>query len=379
MWTKLGVVAVALAGSMSPPATTLTVTVRATGSNQPISGAAVCIFPSAGGPQFGVRTSDPQGVARFTGLPSGDWILRAWKSDRRVGQTTILVNENTQPLISRGLALSPGQDANPCTVAPAFGTATALIAPNSFSIGLNDPQSIAVGANVILIARFPAGFTPTHWRASEVSRTAVETANWRPYVVDAPGAVPYGQFTSAGRRTIWFQAKSARPTGEALTTIVEDSVDVHREAVYDVTDVAGLARHAKANGFTVVASVASAQQCPVGAVGDADFTAYVYKPTPELLTSTMRWFVQGALRPGWRIDSMTAAKVSGWNHVTGVSTLRVIKTNPSPADSRFTLEMKIIAVSDPGSSVACYPVRAGIDRVRLVGPEGRNWRDAFTR
>jgi hypothetical protein len=57
----------------------------------------------------------------------------------------------------------------------------------------------------------------------------------------------------------------------------------------------------------------------------------------------------------------------------------VIKVHPSAVDPRFTMEMKVEATRDPQNTVACPMVRARIERVTLIGPAGRDWREAFTR
>jgi hypothetical protein len=249
----------------------------------------------------------------------------------------------------------------------------------SFSIGVGNPAGISPDQNVILHAPH-AGPTPTHWRASDVSAAALQSAPWKVYAPDAPGALFHGPFASHGRKTVWFQYRA----GAAASAVVQDDVE-YGWAEYAIAGKEAIL-HAAARGFRFGASRAGGSgTCSQGAdwvplagygydhlyLSEAvafrqDVGAIVSIVYSEL-TCEFSFFQGRQLRQGWRTKRIETGLVNppmeeGYPLPSfGASALNVKPFTTASRDASFTVHYR--------REARTFDLVAGI----LLGPA----RDAF--
>jgi hypothetical protein len=287
----------------------------------------------------------------------------------------------------------------------------------SFSIGVGNPAGISPDQNVILHAPH-AGPMPTHWRASDVSAAALQSAPWKVYAPDAPGALFHGPFSSHGRKTVWFQYRA----GAAASAVAQDDVE-YGWAEYAIGGREAIL-HAAARGFRFGASKAGgtgtcrqgADWVPLAGYGydhlylseavafRQDVGAIVSIVYSEL-TCEFSFFQGRQLRQGWRTKRVETELVNppmpeGYPLPSfGASATNVKPLTTASRDASFTVHYKreartfdLVAGMLLGPARNAFPSTQDFDlvqadeyahsayalvRIVLEGPPGADWRDAF--
>lgn len=345
-------------------ATRLTVFVRNSANQAPLDGAVVCVGTTTNRAAHG-RRSTANGVAVFDSVPAGSWIITTWKSNFGVIQRSFVVGSSTPANTAQYLALTSGSAADPCG-APAAPTTrlnlnatttTAQATPSITSMSINGGAgSMSAGDPVRLALKFSG--VATEYRVSEISgRFPESAAAWRPLTQtsDFGGSVRFptqsGSFaTMAAIKRVYLQL---RYEGRA-SNVVSDTITVLARYTAPGMDAVETARQ---NGFLFLGVT---RICAMQRQGNgAEFIVNPKEIPLELKNTypcTFRLFAGRPLAPGWRLTAFI------WSsHYAG-------RGATLPASG---LAAPLLLKGEMRNAV--------LNEVRLVGPYGSRWQDAFAR
>jgi hypothetical protein len=164
-----------LASAATARASDVTVRVFARGGDTPLSGAAVCLGPSANPAQFGADITGLNGTVVFSGIPATALVVTVSRAGHK-GEQRALDARYTDRVVVMTLASGGG---GPACLSPTGGPVGAR-SPGALDVttfSINDGASVTAQRMVTLDNS--ASGEPNQYRASE--RADLAGAAWRPY------------------------------------------------------------------------------------------------------------------------------------------------------------------------------------------------------